>query len=449
MAVYNIQNVLLNQLFNANGVELNTAYSTNNEIVFSKSEPEPVLTAYEIYYPNDATNDYSYSNYSTFNLSPDVFRAMYYDPFVTTPPSGITVTKTSIGKDQSNTYDVYEYDFCPQNYKRTILLTSGLHAYEISAQFGLAYFIKSIYDNPNRDEGLNYLYNYVRIKVIPILNPWGAHQMPRKYGNVRGVNPNRNWDAFDQWQDYNPAYDEWNQKGSAPFSEQETVNIANWLMANHGAEIYIDCHTGEGYSQYDLWVNYGDDCKYTLNGAIPTALNNLKSWFTTKFGVAPRVNDQLYHHGSAYDSRASWMTYFAGIPNFTLEFAPKSTVFGTSLANSSADIKMYCANISAYVQELLLAKYVVTKTEVPITSISISDITIPSNKVSADALLAMTPRNTTQNWFEWTSSDTSVVDVYGDTEYGELVKRGTGTATITVRNKYIPTISTSFTVTVS
>lgn len=445
MSAYDIEGNILSALYDIEGNPLEYGYDIEGNIIFHNGD---ILLSYGIYYPEEATDDYSYSSYSTFNLSPDTFLQMYYDPLVSDPPSGVTVTKNIVGRDQTDTYNVYEYDFCPSNPKRTILITSGLHSYEISAQFGLAYFIKGVYDDNQTDEGLNYIRNNVRVKVIPILNPWGASQFPRKYGNVRGVNPNRNWDAFDQWQGYNPASDEWNKKGSAPFSEQETVNIANWLMANYGADFYIDCHTGEGYNQYGLWVNYGDDCKYTINGAIPSALNAQKAWFKTKFGSNPVVNDALYHHDSSYDSRASWMTYFAGIPNFTIEFAPQNTVFGTSLSNEAADIKMYCANISGYVQELLLYKYEEQKTEVPLTAISSENATIASGKVSLDASVTMTPSNSTQNNFLWVSSDTSVVDVYGSVENGELIKRGTGTATITVTSKVDPTITTSFTVTV-
>lgn len=445
MSIYDINATQLINAYGIDGMPLDKAYDKDGEDIFPDGQP---LTSYNIYYPDVATDDYSYSDYKTFDLNPDVFLQMFYDPFVSNPPSGITVTKNVIGKDQTDTYNVYEYDFCPDNPKRTILLSSGLHAYEISAQFGLAYFIKGIYDNQNLDEGLQYIYDNVRVKVVPILNPWGANQLPRTYGNSRGVNPNRNWDAFDQWSSYSHSTDEWNNKGDAPFSEQETINIANWLIANYGAEYYIDCHTSEGNNQYGLWVNYGNDCKYYKNGAIPNALNKLINWFTLKFGTAPVVNDALYDHNTAYDSRASWMTYFAGIPNFTLEFSPKNTSFGTSLSNESADIKMYCANISAYVQELLLQKYVSKKGTVKLTAISRDDVTIASSKVSFDADLILVPNTATQKHFEWHSSDTSVVEVYGDTKLGELIKRGTGTATITVISKINPSISTQFDVTV-
>ena len=46
--------------------------------------------------------------------------------------------KIYVGKDQSNQYNVYAYDFKPQNYTKTLLITSCIHGNEYSAFYALS-----------------------------------------------------------------------------------------------------------------------------------------------------------------------------------------------------------------------------------------------------------------------------------------------------------------------
>ena len=186
---------------------------------------------------------------------------LFYDKYVGANLTDYSVTKKSLGKDQSGVYELYEYDFCPSNWERMILLSSGMHTYEVSAILGLGYFISAMMDNHVSDTFLDYLYRKVRIKIIPIVNPWGYSQSPKKYGNVNGVNPNRNFDFDGIWEEFpvysaNPNdsnYNEWNVKGSAPFSEAETQILREWIETNLGAEFWIDCHTGLGIADKELF----------------------------------------------------------------------------------------------------------------------------------------------------------------------------------------------------
>ena len=61
----------------------------------------------------------------------------------------------------------------------------------------------------------------------------------------------------------------------------------------------------------------------------------------------------------------------------------------------------------------------------------------------------MIPSDTSQFTFDWVSSDPSICEVWGCTDQAVIVKRGAGTATITVTNRLNPSVSTSFTVTAS
>ena len=181
------------------------------------------------------------------------FYSLYYDTYLNRNIPNYTVTKKSLGKDQSNTYDLWEYDFCPTGWERMILLSSGMNGYEIAATFGLAYFMKQIIEDHDNDAVLSYLFHKVRIKVLPQINPWGYAQNPKMYTQSRGVNINRNFDINGKWaayptyptQDSNPN----NNKGVAPFSEAETQILRNWAEENAAAEFWIDCHTAcSGYT---------------------------------------------------------------------------------------------------------------------------------------------------------------------------------------------------------
>ncbi len=120
--------------------------------------------------------------------------SIFYDTYLNRTIPNYSVTKKSLGKDQSYTYDLIEYDFCPDGWERMILLSSGMNGYEVAGIFGLAYFLKQVIENHDNDPVLNYIFRKVRIKVIPFINPWGYAQSPKVYLQSRGVNINRNFD---------------------------------------------------------------------------------------------------------------------------------------------------------------------------------------------------------------------------------------------------------------
>ena len=287
-------------------------------------------------------------------LSSDDFLSTFYDNLVTNNSDYGTITKTALGKDESQTYIIYEYDFKPKNWNRMILLSSGMHPYELPAPFGLAYFMKYVMTSNNA--AMKYIRENVRIKVIPIINPWGWNQNPRKYGTVNGVNINRNFDPMGLWERYNGNTTEWNQKGTSAYSENETKILRNWLSRNKGAEFYIDCHTG-----YNAFATDVTNALYYLSDSpiktqIESALTKLNNWITSKFGVAGKANsNRAQNPTGVFDyGITDYAEKELGIPAFTIEQRPESTVFGTTAVNEGADIKHYMTSISAYVMELLL-----------------------------------------------------------------------------------------------
>ena len=293
------------------------------------------------------------TNNKVLDMTSESFLNTFYDNYVGTNSDGYTVTKKELGKDESGTYSIHEYDFKPKNWNRMILLSGGMHAYELSACFGLAHFIKYIMENHDTHEGLKYIYENVRIKVVPIINPWGWNQNPKKYGNVNGININRNFDANGNWNQLPTSNDEWNQKGDSPFSENETRVMRNWLSSNVGAEFYIDTHTGLNcFGQADNCLYYLSDS--SLKDKIETALGKLNNWIYDKYGTMGTSNSD-----HIWTSTPNCITDYAEksilqIPAFTLEQNPENTKWGTSINNEGSDIQHYVTSIATYVMELLL-----------------------------------------------------------------------------------------------
>lgn len=413
-------------------------------------EEKEVLETYNIFVPQNVSDEWNtHGTGSTgasrvLNISTAEFLELFYDGFVTTPPSGMTVTKTSIGKDQSGQYDMWEYDFCPSNYTRTILLSSGMHTYELSASFGLANFIGHLYTDTD-NEAFDYIRKNVRVKVIPIVNPWGFNQNPKTYGNINGVNPNRNFDVNGQWNTfpvYTPQQNEWNVKGDYPFSEAETKNLAKWAIDNYNAEFWIDCHTGLGYADKDLWLYYSSDS--VILDRINNAISKIEAWFKETYGKDCVTTRTIDESGGI---RLWWAEKIIGLAGFTLEQAPHRTTFGTAENNDSGDISNYSTNISTFVQEFLLEKYRNNEV-VNISSVLANDVAIAYDELSKTVEVTIAPLNTTQNHFKWTSSDENVVEVYGGTNKAVLVNKGVGKATITVTNRHNSSVHCSFNVNV-
>lgn len=299
------------------------------------------------------------SSNKKLDITTNQFLEMFYDKWLGYHiEDGLRVNKKSLGKDTSGQYDIYEYDFIPPHYTETILLSSGMHAYELSASFGLAHFFTEYMKYPYASDGFKYLRENVRIKVIPVVNPWGFNHTPYKtYGNSNGVNPNRNFDSLDEngqsvWDSfpiYSPNksdsnYNEWNVKGEAPFSESETIILRDWVLDNSNAKFWIDCHTGLGYGKYDNWIVTVSTNK-NLN-KIYYALYELEKRIENVYSTTSRTNKDIDGETAI---KHKWCCNVAKVPCMTIEQAPENTLWGTKLNNESGDITEYATTVYAYV----------------------------------------------------------------------------------------------------
>lgn len=451
MAVYDINGSDVQTIYDLSGISANAGYNIDGEQIFPDDD---VLVSFDMFYPNDASGEYEVSNFNTFNMTTDQFLSLKYDGYVSNPPDGITVTKKSIGKDSTGQYDIWEYDFKPANPKRKILLASGEHAYEITAQFGLAHLIDHIYRIKD-NSAFAYIRKNVDVKVVPIFNPWGCNQYPRTYGVYGGINPERNFNYNGLWEQFTSSGDTWNKKGDYPFQTGETRVMAEWQMSNQDADYFLNCHTSEDNSAYDLWVDYMADT-YALT-PILTALDKNKDEFTLKFNRTPRVNQisTSYPNNTGYGMHGMWNIRCNFATGFTVEQPAHNTIFGNGKSCSAGGIDNYASILSTYVLEMLLNKYqniydaIHPSDTRPITAVSVQNISMTSTDYSKTVALTMTPANTTQFTFDWVSSDSSVCEVWGCTNEAVIVKRGTGTATITAANKKNQLVTAAFTVSIS
>ena len=458
--VYNKSGNQLLNIYNKSGNDLDYGYDKSGNIIFQKDN-RAKLMSYTMFYPDDAPTQYEVlGQYDYFSMTANEFLALYYDDYVTNPPEGITVTKTSLGKDSSNQFDIWQYDFCPTNAQRKILLISGEHGYETTSQFGLAHFLKHVYRIKDKEE-FEYIRKYVRIKVIPILNPWAVNQVPREYGVYGGTNPERNFDYDDMWENFTQSHDggqagdRWNKKGDYPFQTAETRILAKFTMDNQDSDFYINCHTGEDSGNRDVWIDY---MTQTANAsAILAAVDKNKAIFNNKYAQAPRVEitGTTYPNETGYGMHGCFDMFCIKATGVFTEQSPCNTIFGNGHNVCKGAIDNYASILYTNVMEALLYKYqniydaLHPNDSIPITSVSGQNVSMSASDYSKTVILTMTPADTTQFIFDWQSSDASVCEVWGCTNQAVIVKRGTGTATITVTNKSNSQIVTSFTVTVN
>lgn len=154
------------------------------------------------------------------------------------------IKRTSLGKDQSNTYDIYKYELTPDSYDKTLLITCCLHGNEYTSFYGLCRFLELLCADNVSDPHLLYLKQQVKLVIVPICNPWGFVNSKRQ--NSRGVDLNRNFEYL--WNEYstNASEGQTNYKGTAPFSEKESQIMRDLIQDLSEVKTFcgsIDWHT--------------------------------------------------------------------------------------------------------------------------------------------------------------------------------------------------------------
>ena len=154
-----------------------------------------------------------------------------YDPLVSAYPN--YVTKHNIGKDASGTYDMFAFVFTPKYYQQTVILTSGVHATEVSSIASLARIMQLVANSDGTDADLDFFRYNVRFVVIPVVNVWGFSQSPKNINNADGA-----------------AMQGWNVSPKI----QELQNVETFLDDYVGdASFLVDMHTTTSANYPDFY----------------------------------------------------------------------------------------------------------------------------------------------------------------------------------------------------
>ena len=171
-------------------------------------------------------------SWGKWDWTSDEVIANLYEPLRQQYPAYIS--RLWIGKDQTNTYDMWSYIFEPEEYEQVLFITGGLHAAEMDGYLGLARFMELLCHEDGTHAGLHYLRTKVKIVLIPIVNVWGA-SVTHMRRNSTETDLNRDFSAH---------------------SQAETINVL-WLFHQYKDQVaaVIDYHTSQSKT-LDLYYQF-------------------------------------------------------------------------------------------------------------------------------------------------------------------------------------------------
>lgn len=258
------------------------------------------------------------------------------------------VTKRVIGRDSTDTFNIYAYDFKPQNYEKTILINGCLHGDETSAFFGLGRLFDEIVNRSYKTEILNYFRNKIRFVVVPVANPYGFCHQIRQNGN--GVDLNRNFGYL--WDEYNTESSLVGNvyyKGVAPFSESETRALRDLAdeLSSEKLSSFVDFHNlvsikAEKILYYPRYMSNVvnelsemiqkfdpqtyDNRMIMASSTVPSATNYICHKFELT-GANPEFNSSVYGVHLSYFNMRKTMEWYGNIINTLARVKHKEYVY--------------------------------------------------------------------------------------------------------------------------
>lgn len=253
-------------------------------------------------------------------------------------PYKYRVNKYNIGKDESGTYDLFKYVLSPTDYKKTVVFSCVMHGTEEQTTLAMYQLLKHIVDNDTvcqKSDVLTYMRKYVRIVIIPVLNPYGLEK--RTYGNKNGVNFSRNFGYG--WNEYVSTGSTWDKKGDSPFSEAETkILTKTYLEYLTECDFIIDYHTGEGWDNEPMFY-YDKTDNYVRPAIIRAGEHIIK--------ISGKNNPETFE--SSRTLNIFYVNRCLGIPSATIEYG--TSVYST-VRNSAAQLAPLMWNYTVYWTEL-------------------------------------------------------------------------------------------------
>lgn len=172
------------------------------------------------------------------------------------------MTKKSIGKDASGTYDIYAYTLKgntdvwwankaeitgEKNLK--LIWVACIHGNEPYMPYDDYCFFKDLLENRDTNPALKMLWNNVDFVIVPVANPWGYDHNSRT--NSNGVNIDRNFSA--RWGVGRTAEGTPNYLGPSANSEAETKALISLLYQNDDAFFVVDRHGTNTFSDAGIF----------------------------------------------------------------------------------------------------------------------------------------------------------------------------------------------------
>jgi len=276
----------------------------------------------------------SYLPMDIIDGSGDMLTTLYgmYDSLIAQYPGHIT--KTILGKDQSNTYDIVRYTITsyPTSVKPKIIWIAGIHASEPYTITATYLMVKDLLENHYNNKALEYIWSNCELMVIPVANPYGLANGGLRY-NSRGVNLNRNFPV--DW-----VYDssEYDSSGSEPASEAETKIIMQVIRGNMDAIFTVNKHDSDTFSSQGYRLAY-DAAKYAIDRYILRCLwssldSNIKARYTWILENVPTASTfNLFRNFESTDTHGTmdkWYNAF-GMHGCLFESSRPGTDFTSNL----------------------------------------------------------------------------------------------------------------------
>jgi hypothetical protein len=243
----------------------------------------------------------------------------FFDALMLTHPG--LIARESIGSSiQSRAIEAFTIAAPGDPDSRPSIIFNGTaHAREWISPMTVAYIMRELLDNYASDERVTRILDSVTFRIAPIMNPdgfvysWNSQRLWRKNrrnngDGTFGVDWNRNWATGWGGTGSSGTTSSDVYRGTAPFSEPETVALRDYILATPNTAFHIDFHS---YSQLVLWP-WG----YT-NGEIPEPDRTIHQ------NIAVAYADTIASEtGAAYDPIKSSDLYLAGGASSDWAYSP-------------------------------------------------------------------------------------------------------------------------------
>ena len=201
------------------------------------------------------------------------------------------VSREQIGTDATEEIPVYAYSFTPENYEKTVLLTSCVHGYEQMAFFALSNFLDALCRNSESSRTLSYLKNRVKIIAVPAVNPYSL--LAGQAHNSNGVDIGFNFPY--KWSDCTKT-----TKGESAADQPETQNMIDFAEEIYSdrlcavIDFHIDTDTESGKSIF--YPRFKDNCLSALTDFVNRFNHEVGSGTLSKGILAASVNPTLSNY---------------------------------------------------------------------------------------------------------------------------------------------------------